>query len=115
MMNESVIQNACQNLYSRGANDEAKLVRTLGDRIRDLEAQLATTQAQAEADASRYAGLVAAITPIADMAGISGVEFARKHPVLNAELDRAGAESWGAILADRVFDALTAWEAHNEA
>jgi len=78
-----------------------------------VRADLSSHLAQMGQAAERYDALVTAIRPVADMADISGVEFARKHPALDAKLDKVEAENWGAVLADVVSDALAAWEKHN--
>jgi len=78
-----------------------------------VRADLSSHLAQMGQEADRYDALVTAIRPVADMADISGVEFARKHPDLDAKLDKVEAENWGAVLADVVSDALAAWEKHN--
>jgi hypothetical protein len=65
MTDHAIITNACQNLYSRGLNDEAGLVRSLAARIRGLEAELQELRLQYLSDAGqadeRYGALHEAV------------------------------------------------------
>ena len=54
------------------------------------------------------AAYVEALRAIADLVDISGGEFAKKHPKLNAELDAAGSDRWGEVLAQFALSALSA-------
>ena len=66
------------------------------------------TRTASTTNAAQIARLMEAITPVADLARKSGVEFARLHPRLNADLDKIPAEQWCDAIAWVVADALAA-------
>ena len=82
---------------------ETELARVTAERDEAVAASQALV-----VESARLAGCAEALRAIADLTEVSGMEFKRRHPALNSELNKRIQEHWYAVLSEFASSAFLA-------